>query len=283
MPASVKRRSRITGHAEHVLAGPPDDDVAVPRAVRRLAGSRPIRVVWRNLLGGLTFEIGSRRERLFVKWAPAGSGLDLAAEAARMAWAGAFTAVPRPVDQGRDADGSWLVTEAIAGETAVAERWKAQPARAVAAVGEGLRALHDALPVSQCPFSWSAEERLADARARAASGDINPRAWHPEFAHLSVADALEILAGVPGVDRHVVCHGDACCPNTIISQDGRWAAHVDLGQLGVADRWADLAVATWSATWNYGPGWEAHLLAAYGTGPDPERTLYYRLLWDLDP
>jgi kanamycin kinase len=47
--------------------------------------------------------------------------------------------------------------------------------------------------------------------------------------------------------------------------------------------WADLAIATWSTNWNYGPGWELTLLEAYGVGPDPERTAYYRLLWELGP
>ena len=79
----------------------------------------------------------------------------------------------------------------------------------------------------------------------------------------------------------VVCHGDACAPNTLIGAGGRWSGHVDLGSLGIADRWADLAIATWSAGWNYGPGWEGLLLDAYGVQPDPERTRYYRLLWDL--
>jgi aminoglycoside phosphotransferase len=64
--------------------------------------------------------------------------------------------------------------------------------------------------------------------------------------------------------------------------DGRWSGHVDLGALGLAGRWADLAVATWSTTWNYGPGWETPLLQAYGVAPDPDRTRYYRLLYDLD-
>jgi len=35
--------------------------------------------------------------------------------------------------------------------------------------------------------------------------------------------------------------------------------------------------------WNYGPGWEDELLRAYGVAPDPVRTAYYRLLWDLGP
>lgn len=70
-------------------------------------------------------------------------------------------------------------------------------------------------------------------------------------------------------------------PNTIVGADGRWSGHVDLGALGVADRWADLAVATWSTSWNYGPGFEDVLLEAYGIDPDPLRTAYHRLLWDL--
>jgi kanamycin kinase len=58
---------------------------------------------------------------------------------------------------------------------------------------------------------------------------------------------------------------------------------VDLATLGVADRWADLAVATLATTWNYGPGWEDPLLAAYGVERDPPRTGYYRALWDVGP
>ena len=85
----------------------------------------------------------------------------------------------------------------------------------------------------------------------------------------------------PPVDRLVVCHGDACAPNTLLDDDGHWMGHVDLGRVGVADRWADLAVATWSTVWNYGPGYEDRLLAAYGIAPDPDRTEFYRWLWDL--
>lgn len=85
------------------------------------------------------------------------------------------------------------------------------------------------------------------------------------------------------IDELVVCHGDTCAPNTMIGDEGTWSGHVDLGFLGLADRWADLAIATWSIEWNYGPGWVGHLLRAYGLGPDPNRTRYYRLLWDLGP
>jgi kanamycin kinase len=254
----------------------------VPAAVRAVAAGRALRQVWDNETGGRTFEVGHGASRCFIKWAPAGRPLDLAAEADRMRWARPFHPVPEPLDQGSDATGSWLVTTALPGESAVSERWLADPATAVTALGEGLRALHEALPVPGCPFSWAAGERVADARQQAAAGRLRPAAdWHETHQPLSVSAALELAAAIPPIDRLVVCHGDACAPNTLLSPDGRWSGHVDLGLLGTADRWADLAVATWSTEWNYGPGWQRRLLDAYGVRPDAARTRYYRLLWDL--
>ena len=262
---------------------PPLAGVTVPAAVATIAGGRKLVPVWENEAGGLTFAVGDGdgEDRCFIKWAPAGSGLDLTAEADRMTWAGRFHPVPGPLDRGSDRAGSWLVTTALHGSSAVSPWWIADPATAVTAIGAGLRAMHDALPVAQCPFSWSAEERFADARTQAADGRLDPGTWNECHQGLTVGAAIDRAANIPPVDKLVVCHGDACAPNTLLARDGHWCGHVDLGLLGVADRWADLAIATWSTEWNYGPGWEEHLLDAYGIGLDLERTRYYRLLWDL--
>jgi kanamycin kinase len=255
---------------------------ALPPVVAALAAAgTPVRLVWTNELGGQTFEAGGAAGRYFVKWVPAGSGLDLDREVVRLGWAARFIAVPTVLDQGSDATGSWIATAALTGENAVSARWLADPERAVTAIGAGLRALHEALPVDDCPFSWSAEERVADARRRA--GQLDPAAWHPEHQRLSVEAALAAVSRPPAVDRLVVCHGDSCAPNTLLDDQGNWCGHVDLGSLGVADRWADLAIATWSTEWNYGPGWSEPLLAAYGVEADPARIRFYRLLWDLGP
>jgi kanamycin kinase len=260
----------------------PRGPVEVPRIVTELAAGRPVRAVWQNELGGLTFQIGRGNTRQFVKWTPPGSGIDFAAEVARLRWAVRFAAVPRVLDAGSNETGAWIVTDGLPGRTAVDDCWKRNPDTAVRAIGAGLRALHKALPVADCPFDWSAEQRLQSVWLRAAAGRINPEGWHLDLEHVGTVErALGVLADIPPVDELVVCHGDACAPNTLVGDDGTCTGHVDLGALGVADRWSDLAIATWSTWWNYGPGWEQPLLEAYGVTTDPQRITYYRLLWEL--
>ncbi len=264
---------------ERVLAGAPDEPVETPRAILdRAAG--PLETVWENELGGLTFR--DRTADRYLKWVAAGTPeLDLDAEAARLRWAAAQGArVPTVVDAGSDRSGSWLVTAALRGDSAVDPRWIAEPEAAARAIGAGLRDLHDRLDVSVCPFDWSIERRLEQAEERLSRG-IGPAEWSPEHRDLSAREARHLLRDAPPVDDPVVCHGDACAPNTLLDESGAFLAHVDLGALGAADRWADLAIASWSTVWNYGPGYEAAVYAGYGIDPDPERIAYYRLLWDL--
>ncbi|MGW3911448.1 phosphotransferase [Streptomyces sp. NPDC005070] len=155
--------------------------------------------------------------------------------------------------------------------------WKHDSGTTVRAIGPGLRARHDTLPVADCPFDWSVEGRLK--RARAAAGRTHPADWHKGTQRFGTVErALGPLADIPPVDRLVACHGDACAPNTLVGADGACGGHVDLCALGLADRWADLAVATWSTQWNCGPGWEEPPLDAYGVEPDRERIMYIRLL-----
>ncbi|WP_264992479.1 phosphotransferase, partial [Mycobacterium montefiorense] len=178
--------------------------------------------------------------------------------ARRLRWAARYVAVPQVLGVGVDAERAWLYTRGLPGLSAVHPRWVAAPDVAVRAIGTGLRELHDGLPTHTCPFEWSATSRLA-----------------------ALSPAARLRVGEPPpVDRLVVCHGDACAPNTLIDDDGRCCGHVDLGELGVADRWADLAVATLSLGWNYpGRAWEAEFFTAYGVAPDPARIDYYRRLW----
>lgn len=239
----------------------PAEDVVVPEHVRLLARGADLECVWRNDYGGLTFRATGTAEPFYIKWGPRNLEFTLSDEAERMRWASGWITVPTVLDSGADDTHEWMITAALDGLSAVDPRWVAEPATAVRAVGEGLRAMHEALPVRECPWEWSVPSRIANAERR---GIVVP----------------ESLRTAPAVDRLVVSHGDACCPNTLVGDDGRWLAHVDLALLGVADRWADIAVASMSTEWNFGPGWEDALIEAYGVEPDRERLAFYRDLWN---
>jgi kanamycin kinase len=220
--------------------------------VRAVAGDARIEAVWRNELGGLTFRDAER----FYKWNPLGSGLDLEVERGRLAWARRYVTVPEVLEFARDDAAQLLVTRALPAEGAVARRWRERPVDAVRAIGRGLRHLHDTLPVADCPFDWSPQTRGCAQR----------------------------LPGreAPDIDLLVVCHGDACAPNFLIDDGGAPAGFVDLGSLGVADRWADLAVTSMSLHWNFDPPAEDAFWAAYGIEPDAERIAFYRDLWNAE-
>ncbi|KAA1250235.1 phosphotransferase [Mycobacterium simiae] len=232
---------------------------AAPAVVHRFADGRSVHPIWINELGGITFRVGPGAE--FIKVAAAGT-VDFADEARRLHWAAQYTPVPPVLGFGVDENWAWLRTGGLAGVSAVHPRWLATPNVAVRAIGVGLRTLHDRFPVASCPFDWSAARRLAPL----------PPGRRAE------------LGEPPPIDRLVVCHGDACSPNTLIAEDGRCCGHVDLGALGIADRWADLAVATLSLSWNYPDyaGSDAEFFAAYGVEPDPQRLDYYRRLWQAE-
>ena len=236
----------------------PIEPVPIPTVVTRIAAGRPAHAAWANEIGGLTFQVGDGDGREFVKVAPPHPEVDLHREAAKLRWAAPYLTVPVVLGVGRDGAMEWLHTVGLRGRSAVDPRWIAEPRAAVRAIATGLRAMHDRLPVDSCPYTWSVPSRLAAL---------------PESARRRLPEP-------PPVDKLVVCHGDACAPNTLIADDGRWCGHVDFGELGIADRWADLAVAEWSLGYNYGGDWRAEFFAAYGIAPDDDRLDYYLRLWD---
>ena len=170
--------------------------------------------VWVNELGGVTFASRSTTAAEYVKVYPDRRGAPVDRRGAAAALGAALHAGARRA-RVRDGVAAHRATAGpLGGGSALGAR---TPRRGARAIGAGLRLLHDALPVADCPFGRPS--------------------WVPDDA--------------PPADRLVVCHGDACAPNTLMADDGTCSGHVDLGDLGVADRWADLAIATQSLDWNY--------------------------------
>jgi aminoglycoside phosphotransferase len=201
----------------------------------------------------------------FVKVARVGAYPGLAAEADRTRWAGAHgLPVPEVIATGSDGTVDWLVTAGISGLPGT-DPTLGDVRQVVTALAEGLRRLHDSAPVAECPFDFRLVTAMAHATRRVAAGLVDPAEdFDEEHGHLDSQGALDQLGRLrPDGEDLVVCHGDYCPPNALITH-GRVTGYVDLGELGVADQWWDVAVATRAVTWNYGPGLESLFLLSTG-------------------
>jgi len=236
----------VEARTDTSCANPDLGDTPIPPIVSEIAAGRPITLLWRNEVGGLTFRAGDK----VIKWNPHSNVIDLSRERDRLRWLAARHPAPTVLGFGSDTTAQWLVTEALDGEHAIGPRWRVRPSEAIHAIAAGLRAIL-AVPTHDFPEDWT-------SWANEQPPDLAPR---------------------PAIDGPVLVHGDACAPNTLINTEGEWVGHVDVGALAIGDRWADLAIASMSLDWNFEEGHQAAFFAAYGIEPDAERIAYYRALW----
>jgi kanamycin kinase len=253
---------------------PPELDHLAPGWTATLAYRLiPELTTWR-----LTHPDGSVR---YAKVDTGGRYPSLKGEAERMVWAAAYLPVPVVVALEQMGSSTILITQGLPGRDATDPMWSNDRPGLVRAIGRGLAAFHGAIEEEWCPFRFDLGRALDHVHERAAQGDIHPDQFHEDHQHLTVAAALSQLEDTaPDIEHLVVCHGDYCPPNMLLT-DGVVTGYVDLGELGVADRWWDIAVGAWSLGWNFGSEYEPLFYEGYGVDPDPDRITFYRLLWEM--
>lgn len=224
----------------------------------------------------------------YVKTTPTGRREDFrfdpAAEADRLRWlrSAGFPA-PEVVDVGGDERTEWLVTLALPGVPA-GTRWPRSRRHAVVATVAALaRDLHS-VPVASCPFDGSLRSTLPWARRAVAEGLMDLTDLDPAHRGWSADRLLAELTSAPVPEEDpVVCHGDLSLDNVLVDPETqRLTGVLDVGRLGVADRWRDLAILLRNLRGEY-PGWDdrdhaGDLLRRYGTVLDDERLRFYFLL-----
>ena len=241
------------------------DRAPPPRALEGMTGWERA-LAWDHNPFATTWRLRSPHgETRYLKAAALGTPYPLTAERDRTVWAADHLPVARVLGFGQDGHYEWLLTAAVPGLPASDDMLRSDPARLVPLLAEGLRRVH-ALRIDACPFDNRPALATERACRRVAAGVFDPSPVYPTAgAALARLDAL-----LPRDPDLVVCHGDYCLPN-VLFDDWRLSGYVDLGLLGVTDRWHDLADALWSVTRNCGPGWEDAFLAAYGTPRDPAK------------
>jgi streptomycin 3"-kinase len=210
----------------------------------------------------------------------------LAAERDRIVWLN-DTGIPGAafLDWHESDVGACLMTRAVPGVPA--HRLDA-PAlqRAWRSVAATVRAMHG-LATDRCPFDRGLEQMMPRARAAVAEDRVIVEFLPEALQHTPPTQILEqIERELP--DRlaqeraePVVCHGDLCLPNILVDPStDEVSALIDLGRLGTADPYADIALllATARGTWldeETARRADQDFAEEYETQLDPERRDFY--------
>lgn len=201
-------------------------------------------------------------------------------EVVRLRWLAPFLPVPQVAAYEMAGDAAWLLTSALPGETAwqVLTAHPEQAEAVVDAVATFLRQLHVIAP-GTCPFSATASDRLALARARIAAGLVDEADFDEERAGWSAAQVWDALQALPLPSAPaVVTHGDFSLDNILIA-GGAVTGCIDVGRAGLADRYQDIAI-LWNGLGEFGTGLQARLLKALGEGEGDRARIDFHLLLD---
>lgn len=193
--------------------------------------------------------------------------VSLQTEAAKLRWLGGYLPTARVLAYATDAQHEFLAMPRLSGLPMHHPDALLHALRNADLLARALRELH-ALPLRECPFNMSLPLRLRSLRQGLEQGQPTP-AQVAQFNHFLQTRPPEDL---------VVTHGDPCLPNILVA--GEYVeALLDVGQLGVADRHVDLALACDSLRRNAGEEAAAHFLDRYGRELVSDHKLeYYRAL-----
>ncbi|WP_328528239.1 APH(3'') family aminoglycoside O-phosphotransferase [Nocardioides sp. NBC_00368] len=225
----------------------------------------------------------------YAKLVPTAARDDLTAERDRIAWL-VETGIPTTsvLDWRTTDDGACLITGAVPGVPA-GQLDAAALRHAWPAIAATVRDLH-ALPAADCPFGGGLASMMPLARTTVAEHRVQTEFLPVTMQQTPPAQILGRLEDeLPQRRRQeeserVVCHGDLCLPNILIDPDTmRVAGLIDLGRLGVADPYADIALLLANARETWPDELTArqadHEFAAlYGADLDEERQHFYLLL-----
>jgi aminoglycoside phosphotransferase len=180
----------------------------------------------------------------------------------------------------------FLLTTACAGRNASEVPSHAEAIEVTRRLGAAIRALHS-LPITLCPFDQRLEVKFAQAKTRVQNNLVDASQFEGDLQGIAPQVAIERVEQMisPRSQDLVICHGDCCLPNFILGADNSIAL-VDVGRLGIADRYQDLALIVRSILAPYNPlfGEEAldAFLQAYGISQvEAEQVALYQALEDF--
>ena len=213
-------------------------------------------------------------------------------ESLMMDWLKNRISVPEIICNITESGKNYLLMSKINGKMSCDDEFMKNPKQLVFVLADAIKTLWN-VDISDCPIKNDLSTVLKAAEYRVEHGLVDVDDAEPEtFCKGGFKDPQQLLGWLydnrPEED-FVLSHGDFCLPNIFINDDG-FSGFVDIGRMGVADRYQDIALCYRSLKHNfsgkfggksYGGFDEKMFFDALGVEPDFEKIRYYILLDEL--
>lgn len=211
---------------------------------------------------------------------------------AAMQWLGKRVSVPNVIAH-ETLDGySYLLMSRIPGTMSCDSRYLAQPELLVRELAKGMKLLWSVDPTG-CPRKYTLEDLLKEAAYRVENDLVDLDNVEPEtFGEGGFRDPKDLLHWLlehqpPSVP--VLAHGDYCLPNVFL-ENGSFSGFIDIGDMGLGEKWRDIALCWRSLKHNFGgayggkvyPDFDPDILfEKLGIQPDCQQLRFHLLLDEL--
>lgn len=210
---------------------------------------------------------------------------------AAMGWSEGKIPVPKILCHQVEDGISYLLMEKMEGIMACSESLLEQPEVLTRALADGIRLLWQT-DTSGCPRNRTLPCLLEEARYNIDNGRVDLDNVDPETfgenGFRDPDDLLNWLVSHPIPSEPVLSHGDYCLPNIFV-KNGHFHGFIDVGDLGVGEKWRDIALCYRSLRDNWGGAYGGKVydfdpklfFEALEIEPDWEKIRYHLLLDEL--
>lgn len=209
-----------------------------------------------------------------------------------MQWLEGKLSVPRIILHELKENKSYLLMTRVAGRMACNKCYLDDPEKLTTLLARALKELWS-IDISDCPNDQTLDRKLEAAKICVENNlvdmdNVEPDTFGPDGFENPEALLQWLITHRPP-EELVFSHGDFCLPNIYMDDNGT-ISFIDLGRMGVADKWQDIALCYRSLRDNYKGRYGGTVYLEYdpellfeklGLAPDWEKIRYYILLDEL--
>lgn len=209
-----------------------------------------------------------------------------------MHWLEGKLPVPKVLCYEKDSEHQFLLMSKVQGKMACDKEILEHPQELIHELAEALKMLWS-VDVSNCPRKRDIDVKLKEAQYRVENNLVDVNSVDPAtFEPNGFKDPYHLLNWLENnkpTYEPVLSHGDFTLPNIFID-NGKFTGLIDLDDVGIGDKWGDIALCYRSLKWNsegvYGdkisPNLDPEMLFdTLGIEPNWEKIRYFILLDEL--